>query len=34
MLAYYPNVVREEVRVTVLHSRDRILPELSEPLAD
>jgi NADH dehydrogenase len=33
MLALYPNVSAEEVRVTVLHSRDRILPELSESLA-
>ena len=33
MLAYYPNVSKEEVRVTVLHSRNRILPELSESLA-
>jgi NADH dehydrogenase len=33
MLAHYPNVPEEEVRVTVLHSRDRILPELSEALA-
>ena len=33
MLAYYPNVPAEELRVMVLHSRDRILPELSESLA-
>jgi len=33
MLAYYPNIRSEEVRVIVVHSRDRILPELSEPLA-
>lgn len=33
MLAEYPNVPEEEVRVMVLHSRDRILPELSESLA-
>ncbi|MDQ3639689.1 MAG: FAD-dependent oxidoreductase, partial [Actinomycetota bacterium] len=33
MLAHYPNVPEEELRVTVLHSRDRILPELSEALA-
>ena len=33
MLALYPNVSKEEVRVTVLHSRNRILPELSESLA-
>ncbi len=34
MLAEYPNVPEEEVRVMVLHSRDRILPELGEALAD
>ncbi len=33
MLAEYPNVPKEEVKVMVLHSRDRILPELSESLA-
>ncbi len=33
MLALYPNVSREEMQVIVLHSRDRILPELSESLA-
>lgn len=33
MLAEYPNVPKEEVKVIVLHSRDRILPELSESLA-
>jgi NADH dehydrogenase len=33
MLVEYPNVPEEEVRVMVLHSRDRILPELSESLA-
>ena len=33
MIALYPNVSEEEVRVTVLHSRGRILPELSESLA-
>jgi len=33
MLAYYPNVSAEEVRVVVVHSRERILPELSESLA-
>ena len=33
MLAEYPNVPEEEVRVIVLHSQDRILPELSESLA-
>ena len=34
MLVYYPNVPAEEIRIIVIHSRDRILPELSEPLAD
>jgi NADH dehydrogenase len=33
MLAYYPNIQPEEVRVILVHSRDRILPELSEELA-
>ncbi len=33
MLAFYPNVPPGELRVVVLHSRDRILPELSESLA-
>ncbi len=33
MLTYYPNLSAEEVRVILVHSRDRILPELSEPLA-
>jgi NADH:ubiquinone reductase (H+-translocating) len=34
MLAYYPNVSAEELRIVVIHSRERILPELSESLAD
>lgn len=34
MLAYYPNIPAEEPRVILIHSRKRILPELSEPLAD
>jgi NADH:ubiquinone reductase (H+-translocating) len=34
MLAYYPNVLAEELRIVVIHSRERILPELSESLAD
>jgi NADH dehydrogenase len=34
MLAYYPNIPPEEIRIIVIHSRGRILPELSEPLAD
>lgn len=34
MLAYYPNIPPEELRIIVIHSRDRILPELSGSLAD
>ncbi len=33
MLADYPNLPAEDLRVVVVHSRDRILPELSETLA-
>jgi NADH dehydrogenase len=33
ILADYPNIAPKEVRVIVVHSRDRILPELSESLA-
>lgn len=33
MLVYYPNIAPDEVRVILVHSRDRILPELSEELA-
>lgn len=33
MLAYYPNIPPDEVRIVLVHSRERILPELSEPLA-
>jgi len=33
MLVYYPHISPEEVRVILVHSRDRILPELSEELA-
>ena len=33
MLVYYPNVPPDDVTVTVVHSRDRIMPELSESLA-
>jgi NADH dehydrogenase len=33
MLAYYPNIAHDEVKVVLVHSRERILPELSEPLA-
>ena len=33
ILADYPNLRREDLRVVLVHSRDRILPELSESLA-
>jgi NADH dehydrogenase len=33
MLAYYPNVPRDDVRVVLVHGGERILNELSEPLA-
>ncbi|MCA1675086.1 MAG: NAD(P)/FAD-dependent oxidoreductase, partial [Actinobacteria bacterium] len=33
MLVHYPNVPEEEVQIIVLHAGDRILPELSKPLA-
>ena len=33
ILADYPNLRREEVSTVLVHSRDRILPELSESLA-
>ncbi len=33
MLVYYPNIPPDEVRVVLVHSRDRILPELSDELA-
>jgi NADH:ubiquinone reductase (H+-translocating) len=33
MLVYYPHIPPEELRIIVVHSRDRILPELSESLA-
>ncbi|MDZ4720057.1 MAG: NAD(P)/FAD-dependent oxidoreductase [Roseiflexaceae bacterium] len=32
MLVYYPNIPPQEVQIILVHSRDRILPELSEPL--
>ncbi|HZC64987.1 MAG TPA: NAD(P)/FAD-dependent oxidoreductase [Candidatus Dormibacteraeota bacterium] len=32
ILADYPNVTKEEIRVILVHARDRILPELSETL--
>jgi NADH:ubiquinone reductase (H+-translocating) len=33
LLAYYPNIAADEVQVVLVHSRERILPELSGPLA-
>jgi NADH dehydrogenase len=33
MLAYYPHIPHEELRIILVHSRDRILPELSAALA-
>ena len=33
ILADYPNLHSEELRIVLVHSRDRILPELSESLA-
>ena len=33
MLADYPNLRPEDLQIILVHSRDRILPELSEPLA-
>jgi NADH:ubiquinone reductase (H+-translocating) len=33
MLVYYPHIPPEELRIVLVHSRDRILPELSESLA-
>jgi len=33
MLADYPNLSASELQIVLIHSRDRILPELSEPLA-
>ena len=33
MLADYPNLRAEELRIILVHAHDRILPELSEPLA-
>ena len=32
-LPYYPNIPSDETRVIVIHSRERILPELSDSLA-
>lgn len=33
MLADYPNLTAADLQIILVHSRDRILPELSEPLA-
>jgi NADH dehydrogenase len=33
MLVYYPHIPPDELRIVLVHSRDRILPELSESLA-
>src|SRR5262249_39190605 len=33
MLADYPNLSADELRIVLVHSRDRILPELNESLA-
>lgn len=33
MLVYYPRISPDELRIILVHSRDRILPELSESLA-
>src|SRR6185437_15948026 len=33
MLVYYPRIPPEELRIVLVHSRDRILPELSNSLA-
>jgi NADH dehydrogenase len=33
MLAYYPNIPPAELQIILVHARDRILPELSAPLA-
>lgn len=34
ILRYYPDIPREELRFVMIHSRDRILPELGPELAD
>jgi len=34
MLAYYPNIPAQEVQIILVHSRERILPELSASLAE
>src|SRR5579864_4985101 len=33
MLVYYPRISTDELRIILVHSRDRILPELSDSLA-
>jgi NADH dehydrogenase len=34
MSAYYPNISPDEIRIVLVHSRERILPEMSEGLAE
>ncbi len=34
VMRYYPNIRAEELRFVLVHSRNRILPELGEELAD
>lgn len=34
VLRYYPRIRRQDLRCVLVHSQDRILPELSAPLAD
>jgi NADH dehydrogenase len=34
MLADYPNLAADDLRIILVHSRERILPELSASLAD
>lgn len=34
ILAYYPNIPAEEIQIINIHSGERILPELSESMAD
>ena len=34
MVADYPHLSQDDVKIVVLHPRDRILPELTEPLAN
>lgn len=34
MSAYYPNIPLDEIKIVLIHSRERILPEMSESLAE